>query len=97
MIMNAKPIGNSKKTKGKTDWKRVSNLTDAEIAHAAASDPDAALTKAGDWKKARLVRYLAPRYSLSVEPEIFSWFQGHMSDYQARMNAVLRAFVDLHN
>jgi len=33
----------AKKIKGKTDWKKVDNLTDDEIKKAAKDDPDSAL------------------------------------------------------
>lgn len=35
-----------------TDWARVAAMTDADIERAAAEDPDASLTTAGDWKGA---------------------------------------------
>ena len=38
-----------------TDWKRLRNLTDAEIRRAAESDPDVRPTDAEFWKNARLV------------------------------------------
>jgi hypothetical protein len=40
--------------KGKTDFARLDALTDADIAKAAADDPDAAPVEM-DWTKARLV------------------------------------------
>ena len=39
----------------RTDWARVAAMTEADIERAAAEDPDAALTTAGDWKDARVV------------------------------------------
>ena len=41
--------GGLKKMKSKTDWKRIDALTEAEIAQAAADDPDASLTTPADW------------------------------------------------
>jgi hypothetical protein len=38
-----------------TDWARVAAMTEADIERAAAEDPDASLTTAGDWKDARVV------------------------------------------
>jgi hypothetical protein len=39
----------------KTDWKRIAALSDAEIARAAAEDPDAAMTTAADWSDVQII------------------------------------------
>jgi hypothetical protein len=38
-----------------TDWGRIAAMTEADIERAAAEDPDASLTTAGEWKDARVV------------------------------------------
>jgi len=40
---------------GRTDWRRVRGKTEAEIAKAAESDADAALTTPGFWNAAHVV------------------------------------------
>ena len=77
-----------------TDWARVAAMTEAEIERAAAEDPDASLTTAGDWKDARVVwpQTMEP-VTLRLDRDVLAWFRRQGRGYQARINAVLRAFV----
>jgi len=77
-----------------TDWARVAAMTDADIERAAAEDPDASLTTAGDWKDARVVWPQATELvTLRLDRDVLAWFRRQGRGYQARINAVLRAFV----
>lgn len=80
---------------GRTDWKRVRRLTEKGIARAASGDPDAPMTTAADWVKARVVwpRGKTP-VTLRLDDDVLEWFRKHGRGYQTRINAVLRAFVD---
>lgn len=42
----------TKPRRGRTDWKRIAKLSDAEIERMAARDPDNPATKKADWAKA---------------------------------------------
>jgi uncharacterized protein (DUF4415 family) len=77
-----------------TDWARVAAMTEADIERAAAEDPDASLTTAGDWTDARVVwpRTTEP-VTLRLDRDVLTWFRRQGRGYQARINAVLRAFV----
>jgi uncharacterized protein (DUF4415 family) len=81
--------------RGKTDWARVDALTDREIEKAVNSDPDAAPILDSNWfRKAKLV--LPERkvpISLRMDREVVEWFKASGKQYQSRMNAVLKAFV----
>ena len=77
-----------------TDWARVAAMTDADIERAAAEDPDASLTTAGGWKDARVVWPQATEpVTLRLDRDVLAWFRRQGRGYQARINAVLRAFV----
>ena len=79
--------------KGKTDWKAVDNLTDADIGEAVRNDPDAVPLDI-DWSEAVLV--IPPKkkaISIRVDEDILDYFKKQGSGYQRRINAVLRAFV----
>jgi uncharacterized protein (DUF4415 family) len=81
--------------RGKTDWKKVDKLTDAEIEAAMAKDPDWADFKDVDWSEAVLV--IPPKkkaISIRVDEDVLNYFKKHGAGYQRRMNAVLRSFVD---
>ena len=79
--------------KGKTDWKAVDKLTDADIEEAVRNDPDAVPLDI-DWSEAVLV--IPPKkkaISIRVDEDILDYFKKQGSGYQRRINAVLRAFV----
>ena len=77
-----------------TDWARVAAKTEADIERAAAEDPDASLTTAGDWKDARVVWPQTTKpVTLRLDRDVLAWFRRQGRRYQARINAVLRAFV----
>jgi uncharacterized protein (DUF4415 family) len=83
-----------KKMKSKTDWKRVDALTEAEIALAAAKDPDASLSTPADWTDARVIWPIQKEpITLRVDKDVLAWFRSHGRGYQTRINSVLRAFV----
>jgi uncharacterized protein (DUF4415 family) len=67
---------------------------EADIERAAAEDPDASLTTAGDWKDVRVVwpQTVEP-VTLRLERDVLAWFRRQGRGYQARIIAVLRAFV----
>jgi uncharacterized protein (DUF4415 family) len=77
-----------------TDWTKFDALTDEDIAKAVADDPDAAPLDV-DWSKARLVSF-KPKIAVSirVDPEVYDFFKATGKNFQTRMNAVLRAFVE---
>ena len=80
-----------------TDWARVDAMTEADIERAAAEDPDASMTTAGDWEDARLIGpQTTESVRLRLERDVLEWFRGQGRGYQARINAVLRAFVNAH-
>jgi uncharacterized protein (DUF4415 family) len=79
--------------KGRTDWGRVDELTDEDIAKAVANDPDAAPIDV-DWSDAVLV--IPPKkkaISIRVDEDVLDYFKREGEGYQRRINAVLRSYV----
>lgn len=85
----------ARKMKGETDWARLDAMTDEEIEHAAANDPDNPPWTDEDWANARVVwpQGKAP-VTLRLDKDIIAWFKQRGRGYQTRINAVLRAFVE---
>jgi uncharacterized protein (DUF4415 family) len=83
---------------GATDWDRVRRQTDAEIAAAAAADPDAAPILDADWFAAakRVEREPKQAVSIRVDRSVLDWFRSQGPGYLSRMNAVLRAYKEHH-
>jgi uncharacterized protein (DUF4415 family) len=84
----------SRRLKGKTDWRRVKAMGDAEIGRAVARDPDQSFAGAEFWRTARLV-LPAPKekVSLRLDRDVLDFFRRSGRRYQTRINGVLRAFM----
>lgn len=80
----------------KTDWTKVDTLTDEKLEKLIADDPEEHDLKP-DWTKAKLVLG-EPRktISLRMDPDVLAWFKQQGKEYQARMRAVLRAYMEAH-
>jgi uncharacterized protein (DUF4415 family) len=80
-----------------TDWERVRNMTDEEIAAAAASDPDT-VHPDDPWWREQLARggvVVSPgvrqkRVSLQLDEDVIAWFRRLGRGYQHSINHVLR-------
>lgn len=83
---------------GRSDWKRLRRQSDAAVARAVASDPDAGPpTDAAFWADARPV--LPPRkqpISIRLDEEVLAWFRATGPGWQSRINAILRAYMERH-
>ncbi|MEX2263830.1 MAG: BrnA antitoxin family protein [Bryobacteraceae bacterium] len=88
----------SEKRKGKTDWKRVDALTDADIATAVQNDPDT--SEAGpDWfRNAMILRPATDKEPVTVrlDSDMVAWFRRQGRGYQTRINAILRSYYEAH-
>ena len=82
--------------RGRTDWRRVRGMTEAEIRAAAESDADAALTTPGFWDAAQLVlpRPSKAQVTLRLDSDLLDWFRAQGRGYQTRINAVLRSYME---
>ena len=71
---------NNRPKDSQTDWKRVKNMTEAEIEAAAASDVDAQPTDETFWANAEVVMP-QPKYAISlrVDSDVLDWFKSHGS------------------
>jgi uncharacterized protein (DUF4415 family) len=78
-----------------TDWNRIDQLTDADIAASVAADPDAAPLLDAEWfRTARLVMPEPKNaVSLRIDPDVLRWYRDQGPGYQSRMNAVLREYA----
>jgi uncharacterized protein (DUF4415 family) len=84
----------ARKTKDRTNLKRVASLTDAGIRKAAAADPDTFIPDEAWLRQAKVVRPQPKKtVTLRLDPDVLSWFRKRGPGYQTRINAVLRAFV----
>ena len=87
-------VSRSSRGRGKTDWKAVDALTDAQIEAAIARDPDWQDMKGFDWSDVVLV--VPPRkrpISIRVDEDVLAYYKAQGAGYQRRMNAVLRSYM----
>jgi len=83
------------KIKSLTDWKRLDAMTEEDIERAAASDPDAPMTTAEDWANSRIVWPEGKEpIAIRLDRDIVQWFGDRGLDYRAKINAVLREYVE---
>jgi uncharacterized protein (DUF4415 family) len=78
----------------RTDWARVKGMTEAELEASIAADPDDVHAPV-DWKK--VVKGLPPAkrdIHIRIDADVLDWFKQTGRGYQARINDVLRAFVE---
>jgi uncharacterized protein (DUF4415 family) len=78
--------------RGKTDWKKVDKLTDAEIDASIRNDPD----WSDDWNWSDAVLVIPPKkkaISIRVDEDVLDYFKHDGAGYQRRMNAVLRSYM----
>jgi uncharacterized protein (DUF4415 family) len=82
--------------KGRTDWKRVDRLTDAEIEAAIRDDPDAAPICDKEWfDKAELVIPAHLKHLwVQIDEDLMVWFRQQGEDWPAKLNAALREHVE---
>jgi uncharacterized protein (DUF4415 family) len=79
----------------RTDWTRVGTITDSEIEHAVAGDPDTFVPDDRWFEKAKIVMPKTKEtVTLRLDPDVLQWFRHDGRGYQTRINAVLRSFVE---
>jgi uncharacterized protein (DUF4415 family) len=81
----------------RTDWARVDAMTEEELEAAIASDPDWADIP-HDWYEHATPHYpdsMRKQVSLRIDPDILAWFKRPGPGYRERINAALRAFVEM--
>ena len=86
----------AKRADSRTDLIKVDAMTDEELERRIGEDQDE-LDLQPDWTRAKLV-LSAPKQSvhLRLEQEIIDFFKAHGKGHIARMQAVLKAYVDAH-
>lgn len=93
-------MANTKQNKARphgTDWKRIDRLTDDEIETMAQADPDNPATAIEDWSEAFIgMPPLKIPVNAKFDQEVVDWFKSQGRGYQARMNAVLRRYMETH-
>ncbi|MGB5092622.1 MAG: BrnA antitoxin family protein [Parvibaculum sp.] len=79
--------------RGKTDWERLRNLSDEDIAKSIANDPDTVPLDL-DWSDAELVLPSRKKaVSIRLDEDVLNFFKETGSRYQTRINEVLRSYM----
>jgi uncharacterized protein (DUF4415 family) len=77
------------RTKGKTDFKRLRHLRDADI-----DDSDIPKLDKSFWKHAKLTMpEPKDRLTIRVDHDVVEWLRKAGSGYQTRINAILRSYM----
>ena len=78
----------------RTDWARVDALSEAELEAAIADDPDAEVGPLDLTRMNLGIPKATHEVHLEVDAGVLDWFKAQGRDYRARINAVLRAYVE---
>jgi uncharacterized protein (DUF4415 family) len=73
----------------KTDWKRVENMRDEEVA----IDEDSPEITEEMMANAEVIRRPKEIVTLRLDTEVLEWFKAQGKGYQTRINAVLKAYM----
>ncbi len=76
----------------KTDWKRVDEMSQAEVERLAQEEEGA---PPKDWESTVTLGLPPAKQDIHIrlDDDVVEWFKAHGKGYQTRINAVLRAFV----
>ena len=82
-------ITSRSRTKGKTDFKRLRRMRDADI-----DDSDIPKLGKSFWKTAKLtLTEPKDRLTIRVDHDVVEWLKKAGSGYQTRINAILRSYM----
>lgn len=73
-----------------SDWERVDAMTDEDI------DTSDIPPLTDDFFRRARVRMPKQRVTMQVDSDLIRWFQSQGEDYERRMNAALRLYVEAH-
>ena len=93
--MNGENIktASGKITENGTDLERLERLTDREIEQAVKDDPDTVFLEDFQFNRVEIVRPHAGNL-VELDGDVINWFKGQDEDYQSKMNAVLRSYIE---
>ncbi|PKR87361.1 hypothetical protein CXZ10_20135 [Pleomorphomonas diazotrophica] len=84
------------KTSG-TDWSRINAFTEEDVERMARNDTDNPATVEDDWADAVIgLPPLKTPVNAKFDADVVDWFKAQGRGYQARMNAVLRRYMEAH-
>lgn len=91
------PDGSFRAAEAWTNWQRANALTEEEIERNAA-DEMAELGIDPDWPDHARPVYLRPKaqVTMRIDPKIIGFIKAQGKDYQSRIQAVVRAYVQVH-
>ena len=83
------------KKPGRTDWAGLRARTEAEVERMAAEDVDDPTTDEGHWAEAATsLPSMQTTVQASFDQDVVAFFKRGGEGYQARMNAVLRRYME---
>lgn len=88
-----RPNGELIRRKSETNWAALDALTDADIDAQIKDDPD----WSDDWNWGEAVLVMPPKkkpISIRVDEDVLDFFKAEGGQYQRRINAVLRSYME---
>ena len=85
--------GHLERRQSLTDWARLDAMTDEDIEASIKDDPD----WSDDWNWSEAVLVMPPKkkpISIRLDEDVLDFFKGEGGQYQRRINAVLRSYME---
>ena len=94
-VLIEQPDGTYRLAESQTDWARLDAMSEAEVEQLAAEDM-AELGIAPDWMEHSRVVFprAKERVTVQLDHDIVDWLKAQGRGYQARINAILRAYME---
>lgn len=76
--------------KGRSDWAKLSAMTEQAIEESALNDPDSLPYSDEEWKEVKVVRPRKVSITIRLDEDVLSYFQSKKGKYQTEINTALR-------
>ena len=92
-VLIRQPDGSFRKATGQTDWARLAAMPEEDIDDSELPELDAAFFDHARVQDPPVKRQLTVR----VDEDVLTWLEAQGKGYQARINAILRAYYEAHH
>jgi len=82
--------------KSETEWARIDAMTDEEINYSDIPPITDEMWAKGVWRKGSKTMMTNGQETLPIDLDIIDFFKTQESDYKAKINQLLRAYMEAH-
>lgn len=83
-------------TKSETDWARIDRMTDEDIDYSDIPPITDEMWAKGVWRNGSKTAATNGQETLAIDLDVIEFFKANESDYCAKINQLLRAYMEAH-